>query len=388
MKYRAIGWVLALGLWGCAKDSPELGGGPYVQDVTPTSAVVGATTPGPMQLRVKYGPGETLNQEVTEAEAATYHGLRLEGLSAQTTYRYALETLEGVILGTGTFHTAPGDRAARCRFLVLGDSGGTDDDDGALIDAAEEAFDDARGASDDENQQGKVASAMLGREADLVLHLGDIVYPSGAREDYAEGYFRPFGPLIADLPVYPTIGNHDVKTEGGQPLLDIFSLPGGGPTEDGRVYSFDWGCVHFVCLDVISTPFEAGSPQLEWLRDDLANHDGAWTVVYFHVPPFSPTRGDAPELVEHVVPVLEAGGVDLVLSGHDHAYARFFPRERAVYVVSGGGGKNLYSVAEVPGLAYAESVFHFLQVEATPTELTVEAIDASGGTFDRLVLRR
>ncbi|HBP18799.1 MAG TPA: hypothetical protein DEA08_13575 [Planctomycetes bacterium] len=291
-------------------------------------------------------------------------------------------------MGEGRFTTAPLSSEASCTFLVLGDSGGTDESEGEVIDAVREDVDEVRGAEGDENQQGEVVGAMLGHPADLVLHLGDVVYPAGAREDYAEGYFEPFAPLIANVPVYPTMGNHDVKSEGGRPFLDVFVTPTNGPDGEGRNYSFDWGCVHFVCVDVISSEFQRGSPVNEWLQRDLAESHAAWRVVFFHVPPYSPTRGESKELVEHLVPVLEAGRVDLVLSGHDHNYARFLPRERCTYVVSGGGGKSLYSVQSREDLAYGESVFHFLEVQARPQSLVLRAIDARGSPFDQLELRK
>ena len=89
-----------------------------------------------------------------------------------------------------------------------------------------------------------------------------------------------------------------------------------------------------------------------------------------------------------LVEVLEELGVDLVLSGHDHHYARFFPRKATTFVVTGGGGKNLYRVKDAENLVYAESVFHFLEVHADATSLVLRALDLSGATFDELTIRK
>ncbi|MEZ6185926.1 MAG: metallophosphoesterase [Planctomycetota bacterium] len=378
---------LCAGFAGCNASS-DTTTAVYVQDVTPTSAVVAAITAQPTAVVVEAKAADGTAVEVEELDATPVHGFQLRGLRPSTDYTYTVHTPDGLPVGEGSFHTAPAESTGRCVFLVTGDSGGTDDDDGDVIQAAEQVSDDLRGTADDENREGDVVGVMLRHPADLVLHLGDVVYPAGAREDYAEGFYRPFAPLIQDVPIYPTLGNHDVKTEGGAPYLETFFLPRNGPGADERVYSFDWGPVHFVALDVMSQAFTADSEQGRWLEEDLARTTRAWTVVYFHVPPYSAYREGSQAIREALVPLLEAHRVDLVLSGHDHLYARFFPHGSTTYVVSGGGGKNLYRTQDAEGLVYAESVFHFLEVTAEPGKLWLRAIDASDNVFDELVLEK
>jgi len=385
-----LGAVLALSP-GCNQTSAGRNSGPYVQRVTPTSAIVGMITEDPQPLRLQGVAVESgVEFSTSDAQGVQIHGLQASGLEPSTEYAYTVETESGVVLGGGTFHTAPEGSDGTCVFLVTGDSGGTDDEEGEgeVISGAREALDSARGADEDTNRQGDVASAMLTRKADLVLHTGDVVYPAGAREDYEEGYFRPFAPLIANVPVYPTLGNHDVKTDGGQPYLETFFLPENGPGHDGRTYSFDWGPVHFVALDVVSSSSESNSEQTEWLERDLAASTRRWTVVFFHVPPFSAYRNSNEVLRGDLTEVLERLGVDLVFSGHDHHYARFAPRKSTTYIVTGGGGKNLYRVRDAENLVYAESVFHFVEVRADLGSLVVRAVDLSGSVFDELTIRK
>lgn len=382
--------LLALSLAaGCGSSDRPSSSGPYVQSITSQTAIVAAVTAEPATLQVRYArEDEPLGEPLAEPAPVQAHGLELSGLTADTRYHYQLETTEGQPLGVGRFHTAPGSRAGACTFLALGDSGGTDEEYGEPIDFASDTLDQARGRDDDENQEGDVVAAMLPFPADFVLHTGDVVYPAGAREDYAEGFFQPFGPLIANVPLYPTLGNHDVKTEGGAPLLETFFTPRNGDAE-GRYYSFDWGCVRVICLDTMSSPFDADSQQLRWLAAELAaSADASWRVAFFHVPILSATRADTTADVEALVELLEDGGVDLVLNGHDHAYARFLPRRGTTYVVTGGGGKSLYPIQPRPEMDYAESVFHFVRVQAVPGELTLEGIDAEGHVFDAVTLRK
>jgi hypothetical protein len=63
-------------------------------------------------------------------------------------------------------------------------------------------------------------------------------------------------------------------------------------------------------------------------------------------------------------------------------------RGRVTYVTTGGGGRNLYPVHDDPRLAYAESVFHFLEVTVEGRELRLRAIEAGGAAFDALTSRK
>ena len=63
--------------------------------------------------------------------------------------------------------------------------------------------------------------------------------------------------------------------------------------------------------------------QIPWLRRVLAENPQRWTVVTFHHPVFSPARNrDNPALRAAWKPLFDEFKVDLVLTGHDHTYAR------------------------------------------------------------------
>jgi hypothetical protein len=69
---------------------------------------------------------------------------------------------------------------------------------------------------------------------------------------------------------------------------------------------------------------------LTWLRDDLAATSKPWIIAFWHHPPYSKgshnsdTEIELIEMRENALPILEAAGVDLVLTGHSHSYERSF----------------------------------------------------------------
>jgi len=382
--------AIVLTLTGCAPKRRS-GSGPYVQDIRTDSAVVAIVLRSPNAVRLSFWElGHFDRRTVSDLTIKVNHGLKAVGLKSATRYGYRLETTAGTQLGDGTFRTKPTGAEDPIRFFVIGDSGGTERKHGRAIDKASDIKDKLQGATQNSSQQTQVVAAMRARRVpDFIIHTGDIVYPDGSRDHYREAYFTPFGPLIANVPVYPTLGNHDVKTEGGQPFLETFHYPRNGPKGVDGVYSFDWGCCHLVSLNNVTASTGNAAPQMVWLRADLMASLRKWTVVFIHVPPYSPSRPGAYDYLKKTfVPALDAAGVDLVLCGHDHAYTRFLPRQRATYIVTGGGGKNLYEVKNRNGVGYSESVFHFVEVEATMKEITIRAIDATGNVFDQSKIQK
>src|SRR5262249_30345539 len=129
-------------------------------------------------------------------------------------------------LFTGPFPSwLPDDRPMR--FLAFGDSG------------------------NGSNTQRAVAETMIAAKPDLIIHLGDLIYPNGSAEDFRRNFFDPYRELLARVPFMPSLGNHDVATNKGQPFLDVFVLPENGPKgiQPERNYWFDFGDARFVALD-------------------------------------------------------------------------------------------------------------------------------------------
>jgi acid phosphatase type 7 len=180
-------------------------------------------------------------------------------------------------------------------------------------------------ASEDDEATARVVGGIEG----TVLTLGDNAYESGTSADFAECYDPTWGQFKART--RPSPGNHEYETAGASGYFDYFGRVAGDP--DKGYYSYDLGSWHIVSLNSNCGEGEIrcslGSAQGRWLEEDLAaNDEEACTLAYFYHPLF--TSGEyrpGIEQLERLWEILYAGGVDVVLNGHDHNYQRFAPQD-------------------------------------------------------------
>ncbi|MGH9868073.1 MAG: metallophosphoesterase [Candidatus Polarisedimenticolia bacterium] len=295
--------------------------GPYLQRGSPTSMVVKWRTTTSTNSRVWYGPSpHTITGLASHPLVSTNHEVTLTGLMPGTTYYYAIGSSSGIVERGPTFRfrtpPLPGTDLP-LHLWILGDSGtkGTD----------------ARTVRDSYYEFAGSASP------DLWLMLGDNAYDSGTDIEFEAAVFDMYTETLRTSVLWPTYGNHDsvsanATTQSG-PYFDIFTLPevaeaGGEPSGTEAYYSFDHGNIHFVCLESDETDNSAAGPMMTWLQEDLASTTQDWIIAFWHHPPYSKGSHDSdtePQLRNmrlNALPILEAGGVDLVLTGHSHSYER------------------------------------------------------------------
>jgi 3',5'-cyclic AMP phosphodiesterase CpdA len=217
---------------------------------------------------------------------------------------------------------------------------------------------------------------------DALVTTGDNVYESGAPSMFAEAWHGPFGWVSAEgIPVVATLGNHDVETENGGPVMGLLDMP-------SRWYTRRIGPVEFIVLDA-NRPTDPA--QLDFLRHALASSTARWKIAVFHQPAYSCSRhGSTPDVDEQWLPLLAGDGVDVVLNGHDHAYQRFGPLDGTTYIVSGGGGAPLYHEDDCPDGTPAPEVklvvHHFVTLVVSDSRLRIEAFDSRLRPIDEVKL--
>jgi hypothetical protein len=195
-------------------------------------------------------------------------------------------------------------------------------------------------------------------EPDAVFTLGDNAYENGTQAELDECYEPTWG-RFKDI-TYPAVGNHDYGEEGYEnkdgsvydatPHFDYFGERAGDPGEGW--YSYDLGQWHVVVLNsmcgLVGGCFE-GSPQMEWLENDLKGREEQCVLAYWHHPMFSSGfHGDDPRM-KTAWEILYEHEAELILTVHDHTYERFTPMTpQGEYdawglrqFVVGTGGRNL-----------------------------------------------
>lgn len=325
---------------------------------------------------VRFGEATSQERSVAATSAAYggsfLHEARLTGLSPGTTYRYRAGEGSSVT-AERTFTTAPAPSArASFRFAAYGDS------------------------RTDDAARARVRAAIQARQPAFSVDSGDLVADGNIQSQWDE-WFATMEPLIATSPFVPVVGNHEVNSPR---FYQQFALPRRGASADGETYaSWRYGNVHFLSLNT-EIPYGPGSAQYAWLEADLAQAAAdphvRWIVATFHRPPYSSgSHGSDHGVREAWSPLFERYGVDLVFNGHDHHYERSLAFANGVpqgdgggvvYVVTGGAGAPLYGVVKSDFTAFSRAVHHFVEIDVTPTELSLEAIDTSGTVFDRLTL--
>ena len=297
--------------------------GPYLQKAASNRMTIRWRSSLAVVGRVRYGTtSANLNQTADEISATTEHIVEFTGLSANTMYFYSVGSATDTLASGAdfTFTTPPAAGAAvSTRVWVLGDAGTAT----ASQTAVRDAFYTWTGS----------------RTPNLVLQLGDNAYNSGTDSEYQTAVFNIYPTMMRKTPFWSCLGNHETAQATAfvdtYPFFGIYTFPaagecGGVPSGTKHYYSFDYGNIHFICLDSMTASRSAAGAMATWLQSDLAATTATWIVCYFHHPPYtkgshnSDTEIELIEMRQNLLPILDAGGVDLVLSGHSHCYERSY----------------------------------------------------------------
>jgi hypothetical protein len=341
--------------------------GPYLQMGTPSSLVVRWRTDVATDSRVRCGNGPgSLTSFTDNSTVTTEHEVLVSGLNPDSLLYYSVGTTSATLAGDNAnyfFVTfPPNGTPAPTRVWVLGDSGTAN----ASAAAVRDAYLNATGT----------------RQTDFWLMLGDNAYNSGTDSEYQSAVFNIYPSMLRKSVLFPTLGNHDTAQStqfvDTYPYFSIFSLPkngecGGLASGTEHYYSFEFGNLHCICLDSMTANRSPTGTMATWLQNDLAATTRDWIIAFWHHPPYSKGSHDSDteiELIqmrENMLPILEAGGVDLVLSGHSHSYERSYLIDghyglsttfSAGNLVDGGSGRDLNPYEKPDGLvAHAGAVY-------------------------------
>lgn len=272
----------------------------------------------------------------------------IEGLSLDTRYQYRVMMNNSRLIDG--FFTTRKPRGKKTRFVAFGD-----------------------------NSMGQISDRAIAYQAykalpDFVMNTGDNVYAEGLDNEYARYFFPVYNadlagprigaPLLRSVPFYSVLANHDINSSDQKgPICDFdkysdglgiytnLHLPLNGPKTNFPTpikgnkekvdaflnaagnrfprmgnYSFDYGDIHFLCLDSNRYVDPTDEALTEWVEADLSATDAIWKIVVYHHPAFNVGAEHYDEQhMRALTPLFERHGVDLVLSGHEHNYQRTRP---------------------------------------------------------------
>ena len=350
--------------------------GPWLMDLRRDSIVVMAerSRPGPLHVSARPlgppGAGDAAVTdlpppvEVDDPALTELHEVTLPGLAPGMRYAYTLSGPNVTETG-GTFATPP-TRAAPFRFVIYGDT------------------------RSQRHAHSRVVRAIAREGAEFVVHTGDLVADGRDEEDWQD-FFEIETPLLRNVPFVPVIGNHEVQhplSSGTRNYQRYVHLEPSGPTPELDSV-FRYGDVRVI---LTSSYDDWTGPSREWLIEEIERArrevpDG-WVFVVMHEGPRSSgPHGDNEALREAGVErILRRLRVDLVISGHDHAYERG-EDDGLRFMVTGGGGAPLYErrARRASTLSFA-SDHHYVRADVERDQVKFTAFRTDGSVIDTGVL--
>jgi hypothetical protein len=306
------------------------------------------------------------------AEDTVYSNALLSGLFPNTTYHYSVSN-DGVNWSPDVTFTTAAPGATNFRFTMVGDE-----------------------ATSDESSL-PIAQVIAGLRPRFNVVVGDLSYAGNGSGYYTNGvptdasdfgpanwdaYLGIVGPVAAQsIPWQVGVGNHEMEP------LDNFGYVGfttrfpqayapQSVTGSPVVKAFTYGNVAVTQLDGNDLSAELSDnngytegKQTAWLAERLAEYRSPWSgidfiIVGFHNCVFSSntSHGSDGGIRSVWQSLFDRYQVDLVVSGHVHAYERSYPirggdvtkvvpsggtvhpaADGTTYICAGGGGQDLYT---------------------------------------------
>lgn len=334
-------------------------------------------------VRFKYGTTEACENIATISQSGAQTGYKsnkvtLKNLEPDTTYFYKVDDKD-----VETFTTKDSKSFS---FIFVGDPQiGSSNSQKAKKpeDIAKDTFKKAQYdsvANDSFNWANTLnqAAVKTNNNASFVLSAGDQIQTNAKKVkdntiseiEYA-GYLSP--EILKSLPVATTVGNHDADNANYLYHFNVPNLSTLGANEYvGGDYSFTYGDALFIMLNTQDTN---SAEHGQFIKETVeANPDAKWKVVALHQDIYgSAEHSNEPEIVNlryALVPYFEQYDVDVVLTGHDHAYSRS-------QLLKGGSKEITYTDDE-----FDEQLEKDIDVGDSKEQLTVAPGNISNDTTD------
>lgn len=234
--------------------------------------------------------------------------------------------------------------------------------------------------------------------ASFVISVGDNFYERGVTSLDDDHWQRSFETVYdapsLQVPWYVILGNHDYAGNT-EPQLAYgkthprWIMPARYYTQ---VYPVD-AATHLECFYIDTCPFieeyrhdpefsdlpaQDAERQLQWLDHSLAKSKAEWKLVFGHHPIYSSglAHGNQPEIIEHILPLLQKHKVQAYFAGHDHDLEHL--RVGDLDLIVSGAGSEHRPVKTPATSPFSQAVSGFALASVRPDEMQVRFIDNVG----------
>lgn len=220
-------------------------------------------------------------------------------------------------------------------------------------------------------------------DVDFIVSAGDQINntgdDNGQEREYA-GFLS--ADVLSNVPVAPTIGNHDSKFANYQ---NHFNVPNAyteeqNATPAGNDYYYTYGDVLFIVLN--TNNYNCADHEALIKKAEQAAPNAKWKIVTFHHDIYGSgydhSDSDGIVLRTQLTTLLDKYDIDVVLQGHDHTYSRTYQ------ITSDGSEHSSYTKA--PSSSDAEAFSSYLKDNlcytlTTGSDDTTKAIDPKGTVY-------
>ncbi|MBR6359855.1 MAG: phosphodiester glycosidase family protein, partial [Lachnospiraceae bacterium] len=238
----------------------------------------------------------------------------------------------------------------------------------------------------------KVIEGILSRNDNYTfgLQTGDVV-DGGSVYSYWDELLSSFEATgLGGIDMVHVLGNHEYE---GDKYADngknIFNLP------SATCYSLEYDNLYIAVINYKSADNDVLAETMEWLINDANKSTAQWKILSMHQPPYyTNISGGGEYLNKHFPAAVDAAGIDMVFSGHDHTLARTLPltggevdeNNGTVYYICGSTGEKSYAAFDTPEFhfAYTNDSFDavYTTVSVTASEISVVNYNLDGSVLD------
>ncbi len=331
--------------------------GPYLQNPEDFSITIMWETTTDIDGMVYWGL-TTVFTDSAVSPSGTFHEVRIEELSPETKYYYGVRVEDSLYAGLDFyFHTKIFDDTPY-RMGIWGDN------------------------RTDYVTHERVVEALITKEPDMVVNVGDVVTSGTVYDQWNREYFWPARNLLRNKASYISIGNHEADAD----WFDTYVCQPGNE----HWFAVRYGPAYLVFIDTNRWYYPYISEQWFWLDDVLSSTEAQsapWLLVFHHHPPYSegwdsPGYDGEPNVRDYLVPMYEDYDVDIVFAGHTHDYERG-AKDGVAHVITGGGGAALdHWLQDWEWIWVYYACYHYIILDIASEYIVYRAYDWDNSIID------